>query len=133
MVPDYLKYARTSYGGLTIAPIGLAAGEVIPSDPYRTALVIFAPVTNRITLGFDATVSDGNGIVMVAGQAPMYFDAERHWPFIQKAIFGITVVAASTLFYVFTSNKDCEVESISGGLTGEFTSGPQSTLDYARP
>jgi hypothetical protein len=91
---------KVAPGGENKVTITNVSRQILPGNPYRTALVIPCPVTNRVTLStFDPVVAD-QGFVLPVGGHPIKLCGHTAGSFVQRAIFGITSAGSETLSFI---------------------------------
>lgn len=74
-----------------------AATPIAAADGQRVGLLITAPTANRITISERPGVTDGDGLVLAAGQPPLYLSARLGGSYCQRALFAIAATADETV------------------------------------
>lgn len=102
MCKEGIQLGRTTVSGVSSTSISTTGIEAVPADPYRTCLIITPPTANRITLSDKADVTDGNGIVLAAGNPPLILDIEHHGNLVTKRLYGVSNTGSNVLGYAYS-------------------------------
>jgi len=69
--------------------VSTTAGLLVPGNRKRIALVISAPITNRLTLSLNPAPVAGVGLTLSAGGAPLTLDVQKHGGLCTQPIYAI--------------------------------------------
>lgn len=91
-------YTRPSPAAM-LQPITITtvSSKVIPGNPRRRSLILFAPATNATTYHPSNPVVSGTGIVMRAGDPPLVMERIVFGSLVTGDLWGITAAAIETL------------------------------------
>lgn len=97
MVSEDLMVAKHSNSSLYSVSVGLTDTAVVPQDDRRIALIISAPLTNRVSLNWEGAAILDAGITLYPGGPPLVLSLREHGAVVCKQLRAITVVGAQIL------------------------------------
>jgi hypothetical protein len=74
--------------------------EIIGPSSNRVALVLFPPAVGRVTLSNDPVLGDQQGLVLTAGQSPVYLDIATCGDVVQRGWHGLYTPAATGIAWI---------------------------------
>jgi len=76
------------------------AHRLMAASEKRLGITFLAPATGRVTLSTEPGVTDGNGLVLTAGQAPLELWLRHHGDAVQREWYGIYTAGATAASWV---------------------------------
>ena len=82
---------------MTPVTVTTTGNPVLTNSPNRRALVIPAPLTNRITYGYGSIPVLDQGLTMYPNQIPIILDRSTHGALVTRELFAISAVASQVV------------------------------------
>lgn len=84
---------------MTSVAVDVTEGALVPQNELRRALIINAPLTNRITLSWAGAAVADQGIVLYPGQWPLVLTRHEHGAMVSQAMRAISDTALQTVTF----------------------------------
>lgn len=102
MCCEDVQIMRRSKGALQNVTVDTSSTRIVGVDKDRSVLVLFAPSANTVWLSPQATTATGEGVRLVAGDAPVILKftdvgdlVTREWSAIADVEQSVSIYAAS--------------------------------------
>jgi hypothetical protein len=95
-----IQLGRQTYSEQKTITAGSSAVELVSASPNRIALIISAPASNGVGLGFTNQVSTSNGLQLPSTQSPIILNIRDHGDIVRRqwwVVAGTNGVSISTI------------------------------------